>query len=218
MAEVAGSGGAPTQKAKSRIGEANVEKILDAALGAFAVHGFQGTRLDQIADAAGMSKPNLLYYFATKEALYMAVLSRTLEMWFDTLRAIDGEADPREALTAYIDRKLAYSRSNPEGSRLFALEVIAGAPMLGRLLSTDLAELVAAKVAVLRRWVDEGRLRQVEPVHFLFAVWATTQTYADFAGQVRALTGKDLSDPGFYEETRANVIRILLDGVLPAGA
>lgn len=216
MADVSGVGSSPPQKAKSRIGEANVEKILDAALTAFAVHGFQGTRLDQIADAAGMSKPNLLYYFSTKEALYMAVLSRTLEMWFDSLRAIDGDADPRQALLGYIDRKLAYSRSNPEASRLFALEVIAGAPMLARVLSTELAEVVEAKVAVLKRWVSEGRLAPIEPVHFLFAVWATTQTYADFAGQVRALTGKDLNDPGFFEETRANVARILLDGVIPA--
>jgi TetR/AcrR family transcriptional regulator len=54
---------------RTRVGEANAGRILDAALSVFARLGFAGARVDQIADAAGMSKANLLYYFRTKEQL-----------------------------------------------------------------------------------------------------------------------------------------------------
>jgi TetR/AcrR family transcriptional regulator len=68
-------------RTKSRIGEVNAERILDAGLSVFARHGFSGARIDRIAEAAEMSKPNLLYYFRSKEELYRAVLTRTLDMW-----------------------------------------------------------------------------------------------------------------------------------------
>lgn len=202
-------------RAKTRAGEANAERILDAALGVFAAHGYRGTRIDEIAEAVGMSKPNLLYYFPSKEALYTAVLTRTLDMWLEPLKEIDAAADPRQALGAYISRKLEFSRTHAEASRLFAVEIIQGAEMLGRVLRTELATIVGAKVTTLSRWIADGRLRAVDPVHFLFVVWAATQTYADFAAQIRNVTGRDLSDPGFFEEVRANLTTILLDGVLP---
>src|SRR5215210_6266035 len=109
---------------KTRAGETNTQRILDAALEVFAAYGFQGARIDQIAAAAGLSKPNLLYYFRTKEELYTAVLRRTLDMWLEPLRELDAQSDPRVALSAYITRKLAYSRSHPVASRLFAMEML----------------------------------------------------------------------------------------------
>jgi TetR/AcrR family transcriptional regulator len=206
-----------SHRPKSRIGEANIEKILDASLGVFASFGLRGARLDQIADACGMSKPNLLYYFPSKEALYLAVLTRTLTMWFEPLRGIDPDAEPRATLTAYIEAKLASSRDYPEASRLFAIEVISGAPMLERAIRSDLAALVSEKVAVLNGWIAHGRLAPIDPLHFLFAAWATTQTYADFAVQIRALAGGDLSDPAFFTASRDAVVALLLDGALPRG-
>src|SRR5688572_16149146 len=117
---------ATLRRPKSRIGEVNAERILDAGLLIFSRHGYSGARIDQIADAAEMSKPNLLYYFRTKEELYRAVLRRTLDMWLKPLRELDPKKDPREALGHYIDQKLAYSRKHPVASRLFAIEIMQG--------------------------------------------------------------------------------------------
>ena len=199
----------------TRAGEANSERILDAALEVFAAYGFRGARIDQIAAAAGLSKPNLLYYFRTKEALYTAVLSRTLDMWLEPLRELDSRSDPREALSAYIGRKLAYSRSHPAASRLFALEVLQGAPHLDQALSGTLRDLVEAKSRTIEGWISEGRLRPIDPKHLIFAIWATTQHYADFATQISALTGQSLADDEFYDTTRAMLATILIEGVLP---
>ncbi len=202
-------------RSKTRIGEANVEKILDAALAIFARYGFRGARTEQIAEAAGMSKPNLLYYFRTKQDLYAAVLERTLRMWLDPLAEIDPASDPREALTAYVTAKLDYSRNWPDQSRLFATEILQGATCLEASLREDLAPLVAAKVSTLSQWIDEGRLAPIDPITLVFMIWATTQHYADFAVQIAILTGKSLDDEAFYQTTRAAILDIILSGVLP---
>jgi TetR/AcrR family transcriptional regulator len=205
----------PARRPKTRIGEANEGRILDAALSVFARLGFAGARIDQIAEAAGMSKANLLYYFRSKEDLYRAVLTRTLDMWLLPLRELDAERDPEEALGHYIARKLEYSRLQPEASRLFAMEIMQGAPMLSAVLAGDLADLVERKVKTIERWVADGRLAPVEPHHLLFTIWATTQHYADFAAQIRALTGKDLGDEAFFAQARQAVVGTILRGVLP---
>jgi TetR/AcrR family transcriptional regulator len=206
---------ATLRKPRSRIGEVNVERILDAGLSIFSRHGYSGARIDQIAEAAEMSKPNLLYYFRTKEELYRAVLRRTLDMWLKPLRELDPKKDPREALGHYIDQKLTYSRTHPVASRLFAIEIMQGAPHLSEALSEELADLIESKKATIRKWIEEKKLVDIDPHHLLFAIWATTQHYADFAVQISTLTGKDLSDDAFFTASRAAVKRIILEGLLP---
>jgi TetR/AcrR family transcriptional regulator len=203
------------KKPKSRIGEINVERILDAGLEVFARHGYSGARIDQIAEAAEMSKPNLLYYFRTKEELYRAVLTRTLDMWLKPLRELDPSKNPRDALGHYIDRKLTYSRTHPVASRLFAIEIMQGAPHLSQVLSTELASLIETKKTTIKKWIEEKRLADVDPHHLLFAIWATTQHYADFAAQIQTLTGRDLADDDFFVSTQEAVKRIILDGLMP---
>jgi len=207
----------PRNGPRTRAGEANEERILDAALDAFASRGYHGARIDAIAAAAGLSKPNLLYYFKTKDALYLAVLRRTLELWLEPLRELDEARDPRAALEAYVARKLAYSRDLPSASKLFALEILQGAPLLGRVLDGPLKALVDEKTAILRGWIAAGRLAPVDPHTLIFAIWATTQHYADFSSQVAAVTGRTLADEGFFEETREGLVRLLLDGAMPRG-
>lgn len=216
MADEVGLAAQTMARKTTRTGEANVERILDAALEVFAAYGYRGARIDQIADAASLSKPNLLYYFRTKEELYTAVLRRTLEMWLEPLRELDALSDPKAALTAYISRKLEYSRSQPTASRLFAMEMLQGAPHLSAALGGTLLELVEIKSRIIEGWISEGRLRPIDPKHFIFAIWATTQHYADFGTQIRALTGTGIESDAFYETTRAALTRILLEGVLPS--
>src|ERR1700742_4566011 len=202
------------QRHKTKAGVANVDKILDSALSAFACHGLRGTRIEQIAEAAGMSKTNLLYYFRSKDALYAAVLTRTLSVWMSPLAELDAVRDPATALTAYIGQKLDCSRRFPDASRLFAIEIMQGAPHLKQVLATELTGVVEDKAAIIRGWIADGKLRPIEPHHLLFMIWATTQHYADFAVQISAITGKDLSDEAFYENTRQALTETILRGVL----
>lgn len=202
-------------RSKSRIGEANVEKILDAGLAVFSRFGLHGSRTDQIAEAAGMSKPNLLYYFRTKDDLYVAVLERTLGTWLDALAEIDPVADPRQALSGYIARKLEFSRDFPEQSRLFAMEIIQGAAALQAALKRDLAPLVEAKVATLDAWIAQGLLAPIDPLTLILTIWATTQHFADFGAQAGVLSAKTLDDPAHFKATLDTITDIMLTGVLP---
>jgi TetR/AcrR family transcriptional regulator len=202
-------------RGQSRAGGANVERILDAALGIFAQYGLQGARIEAIARAAGLSKTNLLYYFRSKDALYLAVLTRILDLWLEPLRAIDARRDPRAAVAAYVTRKLEYARDYPAASRLFAIEVMQGAPVLGRVLATDLKALVDDKTAILAGWMREGRLRSIDPHHLIFMIWATTQHYADFERQVETLTGRTLADPAFFDAARETLVGLIAGGLEP---
>ena len=187
--------------------------VLQAALGLFSRYGLHGTSVDQVAARAEVSKSNLLYYFATKEELYVCVLRDLLDVWLAPLREFSAEQDPQQVIANYIRRKLTASRDRPEASRLFCLEIVQGAPLLRDELDRELRELVVEKSAVIQAWVDAGRLAPVDPQHLLFMLWATTQHYADFAVQVQALTGQTLANPEFFERTVASVQAVVLRGV-----
>ena len=177
----------------SRIRKRNMQAIMDAALDVFSAQGFRGATLDQIAEASGLSKPNLLYYFPSKEAVYLALLDEALEDWLDPLRAIDPQGEPVEEMLTYIRAKLEMSRSHARESRLFANEVLQGAPRLSDAIAGDLKALVDDKAAVIRGWSAAGRLAPVDPYHLIFSIWALTQHYADFDAQIRLIRGE--TDP-----------------------
>jgi TetR/AcrR family transcriptional regulator len=177
---------APAKK-PSRIQLRNRKKILDAALEVFSTHGYRGATLDQIADHAGLSKPNILYYFDGKEAIHVTLLNKLMETWLDPLHEMDPEGDPLEEICAYVRRKAQMSREFPRESRLFANEILQGAPRMGPHLKSDLKPLFDEKAQVIQGWMDAGKINQVDPRHLIFSIWATTQHYADFAVQVRTL-------------------------------
>ena len=177
----------------TRIQKKNRAVILKAGLEVFSQYGFRGATIDQVADAAGLSKPNLFYYFPSKDAIYTALLAQLLQDWLEPLKALDPAGDPVEEIWDYTRRKLAMSRDFPQESRLFANEIIQGAPRIGDILQGELRALVTEKSAVISAWVTEGRIRPVDPLHLIFSIWALTQHYADFDVQVRAIMGE--ADP-----------------------
>lgn len=178
-------------RAPTRIQKKNRAAILEAALNVFSSHGFRGATVDQIATEAGLSKPNLLYYFPTKEAIHTALLSGLLETWLAPLHGLDADGDPMEEILAYIRRKLEMSRDLPRESRLFANELVQGAPRIHDSLSSDLKILVDEKTAILVGWMDQGKIARLHPYHLIFSIWALTQHYADFDVQVRAILGDE---------------------------
>ena len=199
----------------TRIQEVNRRVILEAALDVFSAYGFRGSTIDQIAEKAGMSKPNLLYYFKRKQDIYVSVLEETLEEWLQPLHDLDPDGDPVEELRRYITYKIEMSAKRPEASRLFANEILHGAPAIRKFLTTSLKTLVDEKAAVMRHWVSQGRLAPIDPYHLIFMIWATTQHYADFDVQVRAILGNQVDRPGFTSQTAQAVLSLILNGVRP---
>jgi TetR/AcrR family transcriptional regulator len=204
----------PKTARESRIRVFNKELILGAALEIFSTYGFRGSTVAQIADLADMSKPNLLYYFRRKEDIYIALLEKTLADWLEPLKRLKAEGDPFTEIAAYIGEKLKMSRNNPKASRLFANELLHGAPAIGSFLSGPLKELVDEKARIIRNWITQGKIANVDPYHLIFSLWAMTQTYADFDVQIRSIIGDE--DRRFADAERT-ILTIVLSGLKPRG-
>lgn len=178
-----------TAKKPSRIQLRNRSKILEAALDVFSTHGYRGSTLDQIAEAAGLSKPNILYYFDGKEEIFVTLLGSLVDQWIEPLRQIDPDGEPLEEIRRYVARKVQMSKDMERESRLFANEILQGAPRIGEHLSGDLQELFTRTTGILTAWMDQGKIARVDPEHLLYSIWATTQHYADFRSQIDMLSG-----------------------------
>jgi TetR/AcrR family transcriptional regulator len=195
------------------IRERNESKILKAAEAVFAKKGFSGASTAEIAHRAGVPKANLHYYFRTKQRLYAAVLDNILAIWLDAMDEIKPDADPADALSRYLSRKMESSRLFPEPSRLWAMELIGGARHVQPFLRGRLKRLVREKRAIIEGWIAAGKIAPVAPEHLLFMIWAMTQTYADFATQIAAVLGKDRLDPGVFAAGRETATALVLRGL-----
>ena len=203
------------KRPQTRIQREKQDLILEAALDIFSLHGFRGATIDQIAEAAGMSKPNLLYYFPKKQEIYKRLIAEMLEIWLAPLREMDSDGDPIPEIRSYIRRKLEMSRDFPRQSRLFANEMLQGAPRILEMLEIDLKRLVDEKAKIILGWMDEGKLNHADPYHLIFSIWATTQHYADFDVQVRAVLGKERGGEGRFEDAARFLENLFMHGLVP---
>lgn len=187
--------------------------ILAQAVRVFAECGYEGTSIAAIAEQAGLSKQNLLYYFPTKQVLYKRVLDDVLDEWLDRMNSLaDDSKTPQEVLRGYIEAKLRFSREQPWGSRVYAMEVIGGAPMYGQEIKKKLVPLLRKDIAVFEKWISEGKIAPVNATHLLFTIWAMTQSYADFSTQMcLVLNRKQLARNDF-----ADAEKLITDMVLAA--
>lgn len=198
---------------KKEIRQENERVILEAAEKVFAEAGFGGATMQLIADLAGLPKANLHYYFPTKEALYRQVVQNIFQVWLQAADIFDEAAGPAEGIGAYVDAKMEISRRHPAGSKVWASEVMHRAPVIQDYLETTLVEWTEGRMAVIRRWIDEGQMDDINPRHLLYMLWATTQHYADFGHQIETLNdGAPLTDAQ-WKAAKASVKSIILKGI-----
>ncbi|HZX18639.1 MAG TPA: TetR/AcrR family transcriptional regulator [Pseudomonas sp.] len=198
---------------KIEIRRRNVEKILLAAEKVFAEKGHGGTAMGDIAEQAELPRSNLHYYFSTKDELYRAVLLDLLEVWKQDALCFEMYDDPRVVLSTYIRAKMNHSRSRPHGSKVWANEIIHGAPMLGDALDDSLYSWAKMKEAKIRQWVEDKRILAVEPSALLYMIWASTQHYADFSHQVAILNDHQALSELQFERAVQTVTSVILRGI-----
>ncbi len=198
------------RKSKAIIREENERLILYAAEKVFAVHGFKGSTTNQIAREAGLPKANVHYYYSTKLKLYRCVLEDILQDWMQAARVFETHAGPAVALSRYIEARRDLSRRRPYGSRVWAKEIISGAPVIQEALSSTLKTWVDECQTTINRWVAERKINAVDAKALLYMIWATTQHYADFDRQIELLNnGRSLSDQEFAEKKQQVTALIL---------
>ncbi|MEL6510371.1 MAG: TetR family transcriptional regulator C-terminal domain-containing protein [Pseudomonadota bacterium] len=202
---------------ETRIQREKRQVILKAALDVFSIQGLRGATLEKIAEAAGMSKPHVIYYFGSKDAIYAQLLESLLEIWVSPLRNLSRDGDPMTEILTYMRRKLKMSRDMPRESKLFATEILHGAPRTKATLSGDLKTLVDEKAAIIAGWSAEGKIARLDPHHLIFSIWAMTQHYADFDVQVRSILPETGGD-ALFDEADAFLTSMFTRTLRPAKA
>ena len=188
--------------------------IINAALIVFSQEGLNGARMERIAEEADISKSNIFYYFDSKEVLYIAALEAVLSEWLSPLSNINVNQDPRNALKTYIEEKYKISKKSPAASRLYALEIMQGAPHIMRVLKGPLRYLVREKVAVIDGWIADNKIKSVSAIHLIFHIWAVTQHYSDFSTQTEAICNHSLRNKKFANDALNTSIQLLVDSLI----
>jgi TetR/AcrR family transcriptional regulator len=191
----------------------NEHAILTAAQTVFAEAGFGGATMQMIADLAGLPKANLHYYYPTKEDLYRHVVHDIFEIWLDAAASFDNAPDPATGIGGYIDAKMEISRRHPNGSKVWASEVMHGAPVIQDYLEGTLRDWTDGRIAVIQGWIDAGQMAPISPRHLLYMLWATTQHYADFGHQVQTLNGGKPLSRAEWHIAKNTVKQIILRGI-----
>ncbi|RBI66018.1 TetR/AcrR family transcriptional regulator [Vreelandella sulfidaeris] len=199
-----------TQETPSR--ERIEASILAAAEQVFSQHGYRGASLQVIADRAGLPKANILYYMGSKQALYGRLLNRMMHRWNEVLEDITVDSDPATVLSDFIRTKMVLGQRYPEGSKLFAAEILAGAPFLSDYLAGELRDWVAARAAIIRQWSDQGKMDDVDPRWLIFLIWSATQHYTEYSAQVSGILGRDALSEDDIESISAFLEHVILKG------
>ena len=201
----------PFRKSSKR--SLNQKTILKAAEKVFAEAGYAGATTQLIADVANLPKANVHYYFKTKEEIYRQVVYNIFDIWMEAASAFDTELGPREALSQYIDKKMDLSRSHPYGSKVWATEIIHGAPIIQDYLEGRLLEWSNDRSKHIQKWIKNGEMHPIDPAHLLYMIWSTTQHYADFGHQIETLNGGKAYSDAQWQAAKLSVKTIILKGV-----
>lgn len=200
------------KKTEGSIRQKRKAVIFQAAKAEFVTFGFKGASIKRIAERADIPRANIHYYFADKTDLYQQLLAEILQVWNTSYDTLQADRHPKQALTDYIKAKVLFSQQDPDASRIFASEIIHGAPIMNDYLNGEFKQWVDEKVTVIQGWVDAGQLNQVNPYHLLFLIWSSTQHYADFNSQVTAALGKKELQEQDYLDVVDSLTQIILKG------
>jgi TetR/AcrR family transcriptional regulator len=188
--------------------------IAAEAVRVFAECGYEGASVAAVAENAGLSKQNLMYYYPTKQALYQRVLDGVLDDWLERMASLaDPSRDPGDVLRAYVAAKLRFSREQPLASRVYAMEVLGGAKLYGEQIKKRVVPLVRKDIEVFERWIAEGKIARVNATHLLFAIWAMTQSYADFGAQMRLVLDREQLTQQDFDDAEQLITDMVLSAV-----
>ena len=140
------------------------ERILNEGEQLFAEHGFAGTRLASIAEAAGLGNAGLLYHYPSKAVLYRAVLDSIAEDLDERTTAADTSAAPVDRLREMIDSLISLHRDRPAALAIIGHEFLDSSGRIEDAEVLPLAGVVNDTVAAIEAGQRDGSIRPGNPV------------------------------------------------------
>jgi AcrR family transcriptional regulator len=193
---------------------ASTDRILEAARGEFAQHGFGGARLQDIAARAQLSHPTLLYHFGSKEGLYAAVIEQAMQDWaaMTSLAIADGKAG-FDRVATLIDAGFAFFATHHDFVVIWRREAIEGGGRLEQAMADHMRPFFSQAVEFLNREVAAGRLREHDPVELMQLAYGAVMSFFSDAGfRARLLDEEPFSD---VERFRSALTAMLRDALAP---
>lgn len=199
---------------KHHRGEATRMAILDAAEQVFADLGFGTARLDNVADAVGIRRPSVLYYYPGKQELYDAVEADIFAaMQKATLERIATVSDPLDRLLTMLDAWLDFLVDRPTAARFIQRNVADVTPRRGKPIEFSQTSLSLIE-EVMSDGIRQKVFRPISPIHMVNAVASSALYYVCNGGQLGPERRYDPKDPAQLEEFRALIHRTARAAVL----
>ena len=193
--------------------DTKISAILEAAEFQFARHGYEGTTIQAIADRAGITKRQVLYFFSNKKTLYSEVLKRIFEHW----RSEDFSmwpGQPIKVFEEYMEHLLEQARTNPTHNKFMINEMLRGAPVFKEnRRERDVLKHTNQRIMRMQEWIDQGLIRDLDPKFFLFFLWSMQHFFVVFEPEVAMFLDKEKlskSDWSDIKEQMKQFVQILL--------
>lgn len=196
-------------------------KIFDAALEVFARKGRDGARMQEIADAAGINRALLHYYFRSKQQLYETVFEHGFRQFVGSFaQVLAAEPSFEDALRTFVHGYIDYVHDHQQMARLMVNECISEGSLLGEYLARAFERPGGSPGKVMeeriRAAVAAGEIRDVDPKHTLLTILSACLFFFVALPTVRYILPQANDDfDGFLEARKTHVVDLLLGGLRP---
>ncbi|HUZ17601.1 MAG TPA: TetR family transcriptional regulator [Spirochaetia bacterium] len=199
------------------------ELILAAAMEVFVEKGWNGARMQEIADRAGINKALLHYYFRSKEKIYDRIITRVMELFFKKIEfALEDGSSFETILRTFIGGLIDRIAENPRVPQFILHELALGGKNVKQILTTVIDEqgmtLPRRLFAAMSRELDAGTIQSIDPPQLIITLLGSCIYYFMAEPLIQAMLahvqpGVEFDRKPFLEQRKESIFNVIYYGL-----